>query len=169
MKNFKEIRSTLNEEYYTGPTAFSGSDRTNVGDIAGSDLGSFANGGNVPYAKAGNTKQIENAFNVELAGSHADPVAALTVARTKLNITGLSYDIIPKDVRMSVESGADYTVPLNFYGRQIGMEKDPADEFASSEIGDVGTPRAEESIEVSQVTFTFTPRGAGYAIKAMFS
>ena len=48
MKNFKEIRSTLNEEYYTGPTAYVWSDRTNVGDIAGSDLGSFANGGNVP-------------------------------------------------------------------------------------------------------------------------
>ena len=39
MKSFKEIRNTLSEEYYSGPTAYAGNDRTNVGDITGTDLG----------------------------------------------------------------------------------------------------------------------------------
>ena len=45
MKDFKTIRSKVNEEYYTGPTSYVGGDRTNVGDIAGADLGGLANGG----------------------------------------------------------------------------------------------------------------------------
>ena len=38
MKSFKDIRSQVNEEYYSGPTSYVGGDKTNVGDIAGSDL-----------------------------------------------------------------------------------------------------------------------------------
>ena len=45
MKSFKDIRQTVTEEYYTGPTVYSGSDyhkrwRSNCG----TDLGNFANG-----------------------------------------------------------------------------------------------------------------------------
>ena len=43
MKSFKQIRETVNEEYYSGPTSYAGSDSTNVGDIAGTNLGAFAN------------------------------------------------------------------------------------------------------------------------------
>ena len=51
MKSFKDIRSELNEEYYNGPTAYVGGDKTNVGDIAGKDLGELASGGaRKPYA-----------------------------------------------------------------------------------------------------------------------
>ena len=51
MKSFKEIRSSITEEYYNGPTAYAAGDKTNVGDIAGKDLGDLANGGNrKPYA-----------------------------------------------------------------------------------------------------------------------
>ena len=41
MKSFKDIRSQVNEEYYNGPTTYVGGDKTNVGDIAGSDLGNL--------------------------------------------------------------------------------------------------------------------------------
>ena len=44
MKSFKEVRQQVSEEYYSGPTAYAGGDSTNVGDIAGSNLGAFANG-----------------------------------------------------------------------------------------------------------------------------
>ena len=74
MKSFKTIRSLVREEYYNGPTAYAGGDRTNVGDIAGSDLGGLANGGDrKPYATQNDMKVLEKAFNQELAGVHQDP------------------------------------------------------------------------------------------------
>ena len=63
MKNFKEIRSQLNEEYYNGPTAYAGGDRTNVGDIAGADLGGLADGGkDKPYVTTDQMKVLEKAI-----------------------------------------------------------------------------------------------------------
>ena len=38
MKSYKDIRSTISEEYYTGPTSYVGGDKTNVGNIGGADL-----------------------------------------------------------------------------------------------------------------------------------
>ena len=81
MKSFKDIRSNINEEYYTGPTAYVGGDRTNVGDIAGSDLGGLANGGaRKPYATQDDMGVLSQALNQELFGVHQDPVAAIAKA-----------------------------------------------------------------------------------------
>ncbi len=79
MKSFKDIRSQINEEYYTGPTAYAGGDRTNVGDIAGSDLGGLANGGEkktICHTRGHGCfgKGIESR---NLAGVHQDPVSDL--------------------------------------------------------------------------------------------
>ena len=68
MKNFKEILSVVNEEYYSGPTTYAGSDKTNVGDVAGSDLGGYADGSKTPGADQQRFGQLEAGINAELAG-----------------------------------------------------------------------------------------------------
>ena len=127
MKSFKEIRKTLSEEYYSGPTAYAGGDRTNVGDITGTDLGGMGSGSQkTGYPTSTNIKMIEAGLNAELAGVVKDPVTAITRARTKLNMTGLSFDLNAKDINMAMSSGEPYVVNLNFGGRALG--RDPGDE-----------------------------------------
>ena len=57
MKSFKDIRQTVNEEYYSGPTTYA-ADKTNVGDIAGSDFGSQTVVKKKPYATVNNMAEI---------------------------------------------------------------------------------------------------------------
>ena len=139
MKSFKEIRQSVNEEYYSGPTAYSGSDATNVGDISGANLGSFANGSRRVYAGSDNLSEILGGLNAEMAGTKLDPVAALTRGRASLNITGLNFDIDPAAIRNAAQNG------------EIGIE------------GDV---KHEQELPASKLSFSFMPSGSGYRITA---
>ena len=168
MKSFKEIRKTLSEEYYSGPTAYAGGDRTNVGDITGTDLGGMGSGSEkTRYASTNNIKMIEAGLNSELAGVVKDPVTAITIARTKLNMTGLSFDINAKDINMAMSSGEPYVVNLNFGGRALG--RDPGDEerddFAD-DMGMVGQIPYEKTLPSMDVSFDIEMVGTGFKITA---
>lgn len=167
MKSYKDIRSTISEEYYTGPTGYVGSDKTNVGDIGGADLGGLANGSrHKPYASQDNMKVMGRALQGELQGVHSDPVGAITKARTKLTSTGLSFHIDPAAIRMAAQSGDSYTTALNFGGHPLGDAPDtnPNDDFAASELGTVDTVPYEKTLPATDVQFTFTPEGLGVRI-----
>ena len=171
MKSFKDIRSNINEEYYTGPTAYVGGDRTNVGDIGGSDLGGLANGGaRKPYATTEDMGVLANALNQELFGVHQDPVAAISKAGTKFSSTGLVFELNANEIRNAMMSGDSYTTPLTFGGHPLGEAPDtnPANDFAAAEIGIVGQRGYESSLPETSVTFSFEPVGTGYKITAEF-
>ena len=51
MKSFKDIKNYITENYYQGPTAYANGG--NLGDIAGADLGGFANGALCKFSKLG--------------------------------------------------------------------------------------------------------------------
>ena len=171
MKSFKDIRSNINEEYYTGPTAYVGGDRTNVGDIGGSDLGGLANGGaRKPYATTEDMGVLSNALNQELFGVHQDPVAAISKAGTKFSSTGLVFKLNANEIRNAMMSGDSYTTPLSFAGHPLGEAPDtnPENSFAAAEIGIVGQKGYESSLPETSVTFSFEPVGTGYKITAEF-
>lgn len=171
MKDFKTIRSKVNEEYYTGPTSYVGGDRTNVGDIAGADLGGLANGGDrKPYATLNDMKVLEQALNQELFGVHQDPVTALAKAGTKFSSTGLVFDLKTPEIKTAMVSGSPYEVALTFAGHPLGEAPDenPANDFASSEIGIVGERGYESTLPETRVSFNFEPVGTGYKITAEF-
>ena len=168
MKSFKEIRNTLSEEYYSGPTAYAGSDKTNVGNITGTDLGGMGDGSQKKvYPTSTNVKMIEAGLNAELSGIVRDPVAAITKARTKLNMTGLSFDLDAKDINMAMSSGEPYVVNLNFGGRALG--RDPGDEerddFAD-DMGMVGQIPYEKTLPAMDVAFDIEMVGTGFKITA---
>ena len=167
MKSFKDIRSQINEEYYNGPTAYVGGDRSNVGDIAGSDLGSLANGGkDKPYATANDMKVLEKAFNQELHGTHRDPVLAITKAVTKFSSTGLVFELNNNDILNSAKSGETYVRELTFGGQPLGDGEQSA--FKKTNIGFVDQPRYEETLPSTDVQISFEPVGLGYKITAEF-
>ena len=171
MKSFKDIRTQVNEEYYTGPTAFAGGDKTNVGDVAGSDLGGLANGGNrKPYATPEDMGILARALNQELAGVHQDPILAISKAGTKFSSTGLVFEIKANEIRGAVQSGDTYTTRLTFGGHPLGEAPDtnPSDDFAASEIGIVDKKGYESSLPDTSVTFNFEPVGTGYKVTAEF-
>ena len=167
MKNFKEILSVVNEEYYSGPTTYAGSDKTNVGDVAGSDLGGYADGSKTPGADQQRFGQLEAGINAELAGVHTDPVTAITKARTKMNSTGLSFDINVGEIRSAATTGEEYTVDLNFGGHPLGNAKDtnPANDFARSEVASGVTP-VETTLPEAKITFYISMKGTGYSLSA---
>ena len=171
MKSFKEIRSQITEEYYTGPTVFSGGDRSNVGDIAGSDLGKLASGGaKKPYATPEDMKVLEKALNSELRGVHLDPVEVIAKAGSKFANTGLVFDMKANEIRSAAQSGEAYTTPLTFGGHPLGEAPDtnPANDFAAAEIGIVGQRGYESSLPETSVSFTFKPVETGYEVTAEF-
>jgi hypothetical protein len=108
MKSFKDIRSKLTEEYYDGPTAYAAGDRTNVGDIAGTDLGSVQSGGaNKPYPSSSNMDLMSKGLQAALGGVYEDVVDAVTRARAKFNAK--------TDVVFTFESsGTGYKINVNF-------------------------------------------------------
>ena len=167
MKSFKDILEFVSEEYYSGPTSYGGSDNTNVGNVSGSDLGGYADGSQNPGAAPNRFKQLEAGINAELAGVHVDPVTVITKARTKLNMTGLSFDINPGEIRSAASTGGDYTVDLNFGGHPLGKARDtnPADDFARSEI-DSGVTPVETTMPEAKITFYISMRGTGYSLTA---
>jgi hypothetical protein len=167
MKSYKDIRSKIDEEYYTGPTGYVGGDKTNVGNIGGADLGGLANGSrHKPYVTQDNMKVMGRALQGELQGVHSDPVGAITKARTKLTSTGLSFHIDPAAIRMSAQNGDSYTTALNFGGQPLGdaPDRDPSDDFAARELGIVDSVPYEKTLPASEVQFTFTPEGLGVRI-----
>ena len=167
MKSFKDIRSQINEEYYNGPTAYVGGDRSNVGDIAGSDLGTLANGGkDKPYATPNSMEVLERAFNQELHGTHRDPVLALSKALTKFSSTGLVFELNNKDILAAAHSGDAYVRELTFAGHPLGDGDDSA--FRKTNIGAVDQPRYEETLPSTDVQISFEPVGLGYKITAEF-
>ena len=166
MKSFKEIRQSVNEEYYSGPTAYSGSDATNVGDISGANLGSFANGSRRVYAGSDNLSEILGGLNAEMAGTKLDPVAALTRGRASLNITGLNFDIDPAAIRNAAQNGEMYQTPLMFMDRVIGEEPHPSDIVANGDAGIEGDVKHEQELPASKLSFSFMPSGSGYRITA---
>ena len=111
--------------------------------------------------------EVEAGINAELAGVHVDPVTVITKARTKLNMTGLSFDINPGEIRSAASTGGDYTVDLNFGGHPLGKATDnnPADDFARSEI-DSGVTPVETTMPEAKITFYISnavrPANAGY-------
>jgi len=167
MKDFKDILSFVSEEYYSGPTTYAGSDKTNVGDVSGSDLGGYADGSENPGADQGRFSQLEAGINAELAGVHVDPVTVITKARTKLNMTGLSFDINVGEIRSAASTGEEYTADLNFGGHPLGNAKDldPSDDFARSEI-DSGVTPVETTMPEAKITFYISLKGTGYSLTA---
>ena len=171
MKSFKDIRSNINEEYYTGPTAYVGGDRTNVGDIGGSDLGGLANGGaRKPYATTEDMGVLSNALNQELFGVHQDPVTAISKAGTKFSSTGLVFELNANEIRNAMMSGESYTTRLTFGGQPLreAPDTDPANDFAATEIGIVDQKGYESFLPDTSVSFSFEPVGTGYKITAEF-
>jgi hypothetical protein len=152
MKSFKNIRSDINEEYYTGPTAYVGSDRTNVGDISGADLGGLKDGSrHKPYPTSQNMKVFGRALQGELQGVHSDAVTPITKARSKLGATGLSFHIDPAAIR----------------GQPLGdaPDRNPSDDFAARELGIVDSVPYEKTLPATKVVFTFTHDGVGVKIR----
>ena len=171
MKDFKTIRSLVSEEYYSGPTAYTGGDRTNIGDIAGSDLGGLANGGDrKPSATQNDMKVLERAFNQELSGVHQDPITAIAKAGTKFSSTGLVFEYNAGAIRNAFVSGESYETPLTFAGHPLGEapDTDPSNDFAATEIGIVGEKGYESTLPETSVSFSFEPVGTGYKITAEF-
>ena len=171
MKSFKDIRSQVNEEYYTGPTSYAGNDRTNVGDIAGADLGNLANGGaRKPYATPEDMSILNRALSSELAGVHQDPVAAIAKAGTKFSSTGLVFETDAVKIRNAAANGDVYTTRLTFAGHPLGEapDTDPANDFAATEIGIVGEKGYEASLPETSVSFKFEPVGTGYKVTSEF-
>jgi len=168
MKSFKEIRQTVNEEYYSGPTTYTGSDSTNVGDIAGTNLASFANGSRKVYADKSNMSEILGGLNTEMAGTKLDPVAALTRGRSALNLTGLNFEIDAAAIRNAATSGEVYEKPLMYMDRVIGEEPPASDIVASGEIGAEGDVKQEQELPSGKLSFMFMPSGSGYRITATF-
>ena len=167
MKDFKTIRSLVSEEYYSGPTAYTGGDRTNIGDIAGSDLGGLANGGDrKPYATQNDMKVLERAFNQELSGVHQDPITAIAKAGTKFSSTGLVFELNNNDILNSAKSGETYVRELTFGGQPLGDGEQSA--FKKTNIGYVDQPRYEETLPSTDVQISFEPVGLGYKITAEF-
>tara|TARA_R100000315_G_C5224862_1_gene136117 strand:+ start:104 stop:619 length:516 start_codon:yes stop_codon:yes gene_type:complete len=167
MKSFKEVRQQVSEEYYSGPTAYAGGDTTNVGDIAGSNLGAFANGSRpTQYGSEKNLAEIIGGLNVALSGTKLDPVDSLTRARAKLNMTGFNFEIDPKAIRMAATEGEMYQVPLMFMDRVVGEEVPPEDMAGNGEIGDEGKVPYEQTLPKSKLSFAFMPSGTGYRITA---
>ena len=167
MKSYKDIRSKISEEYYTGPTSYVGGDKTNVGNIGGADLAGLANGSrHKPYASQNNMKVMGRALQGEVQGVHSDPVGVITKARTKLTSTGLSFHIDPAAIRMAAQNGDSYTTELNFAGQPLGdaQDKDPNDDFVTRELGTVDSVPYEKTLPASNVQFTFTPEGTGVRI-----
>ena len=167
MKSFKDVRSNINEEYYTGPTGYVGSDKTNVGDVGGADLGGLKNGSrHKPYPTQNNMKTMGRALLGELNGVYSDPVGAITKARTKLNSTGLSFHIDPAAIRMAVQNEDSYTTALNFGGQPLGdaADTDPTDDFAAREIGDTAMVPYEKTLPATDVVFTFSHEGTGVKV-----
>jgi len=167
MKSFKDIRSKINEEYYTGPTGYVGSDKTNVGDVGGADLGGLKDGSKQkPYPTQNNMKMMVRALQGELNGVYGDPTGAITKARTKLNSTGLSFHIDPAAIRMAVQNEDSYTTALNFGGQPLGdaPDTDSSDDFAAKEIGIVGELPYEKTLPATDVVFTFSHEGTGVKV-----
>ena len=171
MKSFKDIRANITEEYYNGPTAYAAGDRTNVGDIAGKDLGDLANGGSrKPYATPDGMDTLARAFNEGLGGVHQDPVGAIAKPVTKFSSTGLVMDLNAGEIRNAVVSGKRYETPLTFGGHPLGEapDTDPANDFAAKEIGIEGQRGYEASLPETTVSFSFEPVGTGYKVTAEF-
>jgi hypothetical protein len=173
MKSFKEIRSELNEvnfDYYTGPTTYAGGDRTNVGDISGTDLGGLRDGRREQFPESSDMKILERALASELRGVHNDPVGAISKAMTKFSATGLVFEIDPMQVRTAAKSGNPFTTPLTFAGHPLGEapDRDSANDFAAMEIGIVGQKGYEASLPETNVEFTFNPVSTGYEISVEF-
>ena len=166
MKSFKQIRETVNEEYYSGPTSYAGSDSTNVGDIAGTNLGTFANGSRKVYADRDNMSEILGGLNAEMAGTKLDPVAALTRGRSALNMTGLNFEIDPAAIRNAATNGEVYETPLMFMDRVIGEEPPSYDIVATGEIGNEDDVQHEKELPSGKLSFMFMPSGSGYRITA---
>ena len=168
MKSFKNIRSDINEEYYTGPTAYVGSDRTNVGDISGADLGGLKDGSrHKPYPTSQNMKVFGRALEGELQGVHSDAVTPITKARTKLGATGLSFHIDPAAIRAAAENEDSYTTELTFGGQPLGdaPDRNPSDDFAARELGIVDSVPYEKTLPATKVVFSFTHDGVGVKIR----
>ena len=171
MKSFKEIRSQIKEEYYNGPTSYAGGDKTNIGDIAGKDLGDLANGGDrKPYATPDNMALLQKALVSELMGVHQDPILAISKAGTKFASTGLVFEIKANEIRSAMTAGDSYTTRLTFGGHPLGEAPDtnPADDFAAKEIGIVDKKGYETTLPDTSVKFDFEPVGTGYKITAEF-
>ena len=167
MKSYKDIRSKIDEEYYTGPTSYVGGDRTNVGDISGADLGGLKDGSkHKPYPTPQNMSIFARALQGELNGVYSDPLGAITKARTKLNSTGLSFHIDPAAIRMAVQNEDSYTTALNFGGQPLGdaPDTDSSDDFAAKEIGIVGELPYEKTLPAADVMFTFSYEGTGVKV-----
>ena len=167
MKNFKDILDVVSEEYYTGPTVYAGGDNTNVGDISGSDMGGYADGSKNPGATPSRFAQLEAGINAELAGHQTDPVTAITKARTKLNSTGLSFDINASEINTAALTGGEYTTNLTFGGHPLGnaVDSNPADDFARSEI-DSGVVPVETTMPEAMITFIIIQKGTGFSLTA---
>jgi hypothetical protein len=173
MKSFKDIRQTVTEDYYTGPTVYSGSDYTNAGDQTGTDLGNFPTSSRKSIgATVNNIKEIINGFNVELAGTKLGAnavVSAMTKARAKLNGTGLNFDIDAPTITDAVNSGNEYSVPLLFGDRALGSDAEsPVEDTvaAGTESSGSGIDPVEKTLPSSNLVFSFTPNGTGYRITA---
>lgn len=167
MKSFKDIRSKIDEEYFTGPTNYVGGDRTNVGDISGADLGGLKDGSkHKPYPTSQNMSTFARALQGELNGVYGDPVGAITKARTKLNSTGLSYHIDPAAIRMAAQNEESYTTALTFGGHPLGddADRDPTDDFAARELGNVDMVAYEKTLPATDVMFTFSNEGTGVKV-----
>ena len=169
MKSFKEIREGLNEEYYTGPTAYTGGDKTNVGDINGADLGGLPKS-ETPSAKPDALSELAKGLQAELQGVHLDVVHAISKAATKFSSTGLVFELNTKAIRDAAMRGDVYEQPLTFGGHPLGEAPDenPADDFAAREIGDSGLKPAESMMPETNVRFSFEPVGTGYKINVDF-
>tara|TARA_R100001015_G_C4631386_1_gene193848 strand:- start:1914 stop:2453 length:540 start_codon:yes stop_codon:yes gene_type:complete len=175
MKTFKELRSQVNEEYYTGPTAYSGSDRTNVGDEGGADLGSYANGSRktngikATNPVVDNLKQMVAGLNVEMSGTKFGAnavVSAITKARAKFNLTGMNFNIDAGGIHSAIAEGDRYVTSLMFGDRPLGGDSPVEDLIANGEIGNVEETPIEKQLPAVSLGFNFVPSGTGFRITA---
>ena len=97
--------------------------------------------------------EIIGGLNAEISGTKLDPVAALTRARAKLNMTGLNFEIDPAAIRNGCTNGEMYQVPLMFMDRVIGEEPPSEDIVATGEIGDEGDVQHEQTLPKSKFIF----------------
>jgi len=173
MKSFKDIRSKLTEEYYDGPTAYAAGDRTNVGDIAGTDLGSVQSGGaNKPYPSSSNMDLMSKGLQAALGGVYEDVVDAVTRARAKFNATGLSFHIDPAAMRNAAMNGTEYTTEVTFGDQPLGDNRnvsDATDQEPDQALPEVEGVPFEATLPKPDVVFTFESSGTGYKINVNFA
>jgi hypothetical protein len=169
MKSFKDIRDGLSEEYYTGPTAYVGGDKTNVGNVNGADLGNLPDT-KTPYAAPDAMDHLRKDLQAELDGVHLDVVHTISKAATKFSSTGLVFEMDSVAMRDAANRGDVYETPLTFGGHPLGEAPDdnPADDFAAREVGDTGQVPYEKTLPETSVRFSFESVGTGYKINVDF-